>query len=123
MNKIILRDIIDLVASEVPDPEARLEKMFEWAQSRNLELAKWLLALAAALIAAVGVGVLKTDANTHISDAVLRLNLFVAGGSAFGGLIVLWRGKRIFRAHLAAQTLLGEVTKIRSFVERYRELT
>ncbi len=123
MTGLTVRDIIDLVASEVPDPEARLEKIFEWAHTRNLELAKWFLALAAGLLAAVAVGVLKVDPTARISAAVLRLTLFAAAMFAGGGLLIIARGKRIYRAHLAAQALLGEITKIRSFIELYRELT
>lgn len=122
MIKLTVRDLVDLVASGASDPEARLEKMFEWSHSRNLELAKWLLALAAALMAAVAIGLLKTDANSKVSTIVLQLNLFVAGAAGFAGLIVLWRGRRIFRAHLAAQVLLGEIIKIRSFIQKYREV-
>jgi len=121
MTSITVRDLIDLVASEVPDPEARLERIFEWAHSRNLELAKWLLALAAGLLAAVAVGLLKVDPTAHVSPSILRLTLFAAALFAGGGLLMIARGKRIYRTHLAAQALLGEITKIRPFIELYRE--
>jgi hypothetical protein len=123
VTNIRIRDLIDLVASGVSDPEARLEKIFEWIHSRNLEIAKWFLALAAGLLAAAAVGLLKTEATARISLPILELTLFAATLAAAAGLFTLTRGSRLYRRHLAAQALLGEITKIRAFISSYRSQT
>jgi hypothetical protein len=121
VNRVTVHDLIDLVASGISDPEARLEKVFECAHARNLELVKWLLALGAALVAGIVVAVVKADPTAKISIRVVELTLFGAGVTAAAGIFLLMRGYRIYRTYLAAQTLLGEIVKIRPFVELYRE--
>lgn len=121
MNKVTIHDLIDLVASGIPDAEARLEKVFECAHARNLELVKWLLALAAALLAGIVVALVKADPTAKISIRVVELTLFGAGVAAAAGILLLVRGYRVYRTYLAAQTLLGEIVKIRPFIELYRE--
>lgn len=134
MTNLRIRDVLDLVASKVPEPETRLEKVFECAHARHLEFVKWLLALAAALYAAVAVALFKPDAvakatsiaaagidqGTHNSPVWIVVTLSVASAVALAGVIMLVRGKRMYVQYLAAQTLLGEIGKIAPFIERYR---
>ena len=64
------------------------------------------------MLAAVAVGLLKTDATGHVSKIALEVTVFAAASSAVGGLLVLARGASVYRKHLAAQALLGELIKI-----------
>jgi hypothetical protein len=121
MTNIRIRDLIDLVASETPEPGKSLEKVFEWAHSRNLELIKWLLALAAALLAPLAIAFARGDLGTRASTLWLAWTLFGSVLFAGIGLTMLARGRRLYRRYIAAQTLLGELMKIAPFIERYRE--
>ncbi len=134
MTNLRIRDILDLVASKVPEPEARLEKVFECAHTRHLEFVKWLLALAAALYAAIAVALFKpdgvakaatalaaaSDQGTHNSPLWIVVAVSLASAVALAGVIMLVRGKRMYVQYLAAQALLGEISKIAPFIERYR---
>jgi hypothetical protein len=122
MTSIRIRDLIDLIASETPEPGKSLEKVFEWAHSRNLELIKWLLALAAALLAPLAIAFARGDIGTGgASISWLAWTLFGSVLFAGIGLTMLARGRRLYRRYLAAQALLGELMKIAPFIERYRE--
>jgi hypothetical protein len=121
MTNIRIRDLIDLVASKTPEPAKALEKIFQWAHSRNLELIKWLLALAAALLAPLAIAFARGDVGNHASVSWLAWTLFGSVLFAGIGLTLLARGRRLYRRYLAAQTLLGELMKIAAFIERYRE--
>jgi|SRR5437868_10910547 len=121
MFPLTIRDLIDLVASGVPDPESRLEKAFDWAHTRRLELVKWLLASAVALSAPVAVAVAKGELQSSASSWWLASTLFLSVTAAVAGLFLLVTTKRHYRGYLSAQTLLGELTKIAPFIERYRQ--
>lgn len=118
MVKLTIRDLIDLVASGVPNPESRLEKVYEWAHTRRLELVKWILASAAALFAPVVVAFAKGELS---ANRWLALALFASVAMAVAGLLMLIIPRRRHKAYLAAQALLGEIQKIAPFLERYRQ--
>jgi hypothetical protein len=123
MVPITIRDLIDLVASGVPNPESRLEKVYDWAHARRLELVKWLLASAVALSAPVVIALARGDLGPSGSRSIwwLALTLFGAVGIAVAGAFMLVQTKRRYRAYLASQALLGEIRKIAPFLERYRQ--
>lgn len=129
MVKLTIRDVIDLVASEVPNPESRLEKVYDWAHARRLELVKWLLATGVALFAPVVVALARGEliqsgsgsSSGSGSQLWLGLTLFGAVSISIAGLVVLIQTRRRYRAYLASQALLGEIRKIAPFLERYRK--
>jgi hypothetical protein len=116
-----VRDLIDLVASKVPDPESRLEKAYDWSHSRRLELVKWLLTSAVALFAPVVVALAKGELLSSTSRWWLAGTLFGALTVAIAGISLLVATRKHYRSYLAAQALLGELTKIGPFIERYRQ--
>jgi hypothetical protein len=120
MFPLTIRDLLDLIASGVQDPQARLEKAYDWAHARRLELVKWLLASAVALFAPVVVALAKGELQSSGSRWWLATTLFLSVSTAIAGVSLLLTTRRQYRAYLAAQTLLGELTKIAPFVERYR---
>ena len=121
MTNLVIGDLLNLVASKVPEPESRLEKVFECEHARQLEMVKWLLALAAALFAAVAVGEFRGASEPKASPIWMVITLSLAAAITIFGLIMLIRGRRMYRTYLAAQTLLGEINKISPFIERYRQ--
>ena len=121
MFELTIGDLIDIVASGVSDPESRLEKTYDWAHARRLELVKWLLTSAVALFAPVAVAVAKGELQSSASRGWLASTLFLSLTVAIAGISLLIRTQRHYRAYLAAQALLGELTKIAPFIERYRQ--
>lgn len=121
MVRLTIRDLVDLVASGVPDPESRLEKVYDWAHVRRLELVKWLLASAVALFAPVVVALARGDLTSSGSRWWLASTLFGAVAIAVGGLFMIVSTKRRYREYLSAQALLGEIQKIAPFIARYRQ--
>jgi hypothetical protein len=123
MIRLTIRDLIDLVASGVPNPESRLEKVYDWAHARRLELVKWLLASAVALFAPVMIALARGDLGPGASGSIwwLASALFGAVSLAVAGAFMLVQTRRRYRAYLAAQALLGEIRKIAPFLQRYRQ--
>ena len=63
MKDITLKEIIDLVDSDVPEAELRIEKMFDWHFQRDMTITKWVLGAAASLSVAVLVAFSKAELN------------------------------------------------------------
>ena len=121
MIRLTIRELINLVGAEVSEPEARLEKVFDWAHTRRMELVKWVLTASAALFVPVAVAYLKGDIARAIPAWWVIAALFGAVLLAVLGLIMLYQARQLHRSYVAAISLLGEIRKIAPFVQRYRE--
>jgi hypothetical protein len=121
MIRLTIREVINLVGSEVPNPEVRLEKVFDWAHSRRMELVKWVLTASAALFVPVAVAYLKGELSKGTPTWWVVGALFGAVLLAVFGLGMLYRAKQLHRTYVAAVSLLGEMKKIAPFLQRYRE--
>lgn len=121
MVRLSIKDLIDLVASEVPNPEVRLEKAYEWSHARRLELVKWILAAAVALFAPLVVGYFREEFGKTLSPYWALAAMAGSAALAAVGIIILLMTARAYRSYLAAQSLLGEIKKIGPFLDRYRQ--
>jgi hypothetical protein len=118
MRDVALRELIDIVVADVPEPEKRLEKVFDWETSRNLEVAKWVLGASAAVFAAVLVAYLKgeiTKPSWHLPAGLLASVL-----TATYGLYRLRQMRAAHRQFIASMTLLSELLRIAPFLKKYR---
>ena len=118
MRDCTIRDIIDLVVAEVPEPEARLEKMFEWHFQRVQTIAHWFLTTTAALLVAVLVGAFGADWQLSLWQTGLILLCAIATASY--GLYLLWKLRALAAQFVASLKLLSEFRSIRPFLLRYR---
>lgn len=121
MIRLTIRELTSLVSSEVADPEVRLEKIFDWEHARRMELVKWVLTASVALFIPVAVAWLKGDIGAPTPAWWVLGALFGAVLLAVLGVSMLYHAWQIYRTYLAAITLLGELKKIATFVQRYRE--
>ncbi len=121
MTKLTIRQLTDLVGSEVDNPEARLERIFEWEHSRRTELAKWVLTAAAALFVPVALSGLKGDFTKGIPGWWIVAALFGAVLLAVLGMVMLYRANRLQHVYIASMSLLGDIKRIAPFIHRYRE--
>lgn len=121
MASLKIRDLFDLVSSEVSNPDKHIEKVFDWVHGRRLELAKWLLAVSLAVSAPVLLAYFKGDLTGTISPWWVIVAVFLAVLLAVSGLVVLLRTGRLHRTYLVTQSLLGRIQQIAPFISRYRE--
>jgi hypothetical protein len=121
MIKLTIKELIDLAASGATAPEVRIEKAFEWAHARRLELVRWILAVAAALFVPVAVAFVRGEVAKETSAWWLVAPAFGAVLFALSGVVLLVQARKIHRTYIATQSLLGEINKIAPFIQRYRE--
>lgn len=118
MRNIAIRELIDLVAAEVQEPEKRLEKVFDWEASRSAEIVKWVLGASAAVFVAVLVAYFKGDVSNPKWH--LPIGFTLAGFTATYGLVRLHQMRKAHREFVAALLLLAELRRIAPFIRRYR---
>lgn len=119
MKEVSIRDLADLVESDVPDAASRLQKLFEWRFQQDLEVAKWVLGAAASLAIAALVSYLKGDTAPGLSRSILMVGLPVATSSY--GVYCLLRLRSIHKQFIAAVRIHAELQKVKAFIARYRE--
>lgn len=127
-----ISDLFRLVANDAVDPHKAVEKSYEWEHSRALEVGKWSLAGATALIAAVATGFIRqTDsssaANTLTSSNPIPHNLmgiwtFASLGAAGLLLVVgvssLLLASQIERRFVLTLALVAKMVELRSFLKK-----
>jgi hypothetical protein len=121
MPRLSIKELIDLVASGVASPEQRLDAVFEWAHARNLELAKWLLAVAGALFVPVLISYFKGELSQPGASWFVLSAIFGSVLLSVLGLLALIRSHRSYQTYVATQSLLGQLQRIAPFLQRYRE--
>lgn len=121
MKKLTVGELTDLVGAEVTDAEARLEKVFDWMHTRQMELAKWVLTASAALFIPVAIAYLTGNIAKGTSPWWVVAALFGGVLLAVLGLGMLYYAQQLYKTYLAAISLLGEMRRIAPFIQRYRE--
>ena len=121
MIRLTIKELIDLAASGAAAPEVRIEKAFEWAHARHLELVRWILALGGALLVPVAVAFVRGEVGRETSAWWLVASVFGGVLLVLLGIGMLFQAYRIHRTYIATQSLLGEINKIAPFIQRYRD--
>lgn len=119
MRRTDLRELIDLVAADVAEPEKRLEKVYDWESNRSLEVVKWVLGFSGALFVAVVVALFQR----YIKADSWQFPVGVATSllTTTYGLYRLTRLRRMQQQFLTALVLLSEFRKIAPFIRAYRK--
>ena len=120
MKDIAIRDIIDLVASEVPNAESRIEKMFDWHFQRDMTITKWVLGAAASLSVAVLVAFSKAELNLSLWQIIIVAACALA--SSTYGIYRIVRIRSLHRQFVSTLKLHSEFSRIRPFIRPYREV-
>lgn len=118
MANLNVGDLIAIVAADAPDVEKRLEKVFEWQHSRDLEIVKWLLTVSGALAVPMIVSVFKEEMKAPRWEigAAFALAVILGGVAAMR----LWEMGRLQSDYLASMTLVSRLVSIRTFLIRTR---
>jgi len=114
-----IRELLDLVESNAPEPEKRIEKIFDWRHARLLETAKWALGLSATLAVALAVSTVKNE--LQVGKGIRAFVVGVVVFAAVSGTIALMRGERVQRDYAAALALVARLTTFRELIRRYRQ--
>lgn len=56
-----MKELVDLAVSEIPEPESRIQKMFEWNFERDMTLARSLVGVAASIFVAIAVALFRNE--------------------------------------------------------------
>ncbi len=115
---MIIRDLLDLVESNAPEPEKRVEKTFDWRHERLLEVAKWALGAAGALAATLVTSEIKAEFKVGVAIQVALLGFSIF--AAVSGIVAFVRGARLQRNYAASLSLLARLTEFRELIRRYR---
>lgn len=116
-----VRHLMRLVASGNANPQAVLEKSFQWEHERRMELAKWLLAVSSALLAAVVAATLSRGFRIRAGFMDLPYTYWLMGGAgllAAAGVIIFLRAQVLHRRYVLISALLAELEGIRPFLKR-----
>jgi len=113
-----LRDLLDLISSDVSDPEDRVFQMYAWHFEHAMTAVKIVLGAAASLFVAVLVAFFKRDIKVpwwESTAAVIATFLAtVYGVYVFLGL------RKIHKQYVATLRLLGNVKGLSSFMKLYQ---
>jgi hypothetical protein len=119
VRNLQLSHIVDLVLHETAEPEKRLEKLFDWYVQRWLEIAKWLLGIAATITAALIVAlVTKPDVISRVTIGFTLFSAIVSALAGFGAILVAYHANTHFVVSLS---LLGRLQKVKPFLIKYRQ--
>jgi hypothetical protein len=119
VRDVSINDIADLVVSDVPDPDKRIEKMFDWHFARDIEITRWVLGVAATVGAALLVAVFKAEISPNWWQALLLLAIALV--TATYGLFRLFRARSIHRQFVVALRIHSSLRQVRPFLIRYRQ--
>lgn len=125
-----IADLFRLVANDAVDPHKAVEKSYEWEHARALEVGKWSLAGATALLAAVATGILRqADASQQVAKSASAFPLAdmgfwtVASLGIAGVLLVVGAGSLILASQIERRfvltlALVAKMVEIRPFLKR-----
>jgi hypothetical protein len=113
-----IKDLVDLVAADVPDAEDRIEKMFDWHHDRSMKMSQWALGASVSLVVALAVVFFRAELRL----ACWQIGLVVAAafGAAGYGLFRQWQLRSIHQQFVGALKLYRQLKEMAPFITRYR---
>ncbi len=118
MKYITIKEIVDLVASDVPDIDSRIQRIFEWHYDTQLTIAKWILGLAASLAGGLLLAFFKESGEIEMSSywmLSVPVIIFIFGWIRLKNL------NTVHKQYVSALKLSNSFQKIKTFVKRYRQ--
>jgi hypothetical protein len=118
MRDLQLRDLLDLVSSDVSDPEDRVFQMYAWHFEHTMTAVKIVLGAAGSLFVAVLIAFFKKDIKVPWwESAVAFVATFLA--TAYGVYLFL-RLRSIHKQYVATLRLLSNVKALSPFIKLYQ---
>ena len=121
MNDLSVKDLVDLVASEVKEADDHVKQIFEWEHSQRIELIKWQLTASVALFIPVLISFFKGEISNNMPVWLVPVALFGCVLLAISGFMQLYGMRKWQRNFVATIKLLADLKGISSFIKKYRE--
>ena len=118
MRDLSVKELSDLVVADVPDADARIEKMFGWHFERDMAITRWMLGAAAALAVSALVAFFKAEIKPNWWQTVLLTGIPLVTSSY--GVYRLAQIRSIHGQFVSALKIYNELKQIRPFIVRYR---
>lgn len=118
MKYLTIKEIIDLVAGEVPDAESKIQKMFEWYLEREKLIITWILGAAASLFISVMVAFFKSELKLQWWQTLLII--ICSLGTGVYGMIRVYHMRSMNSQFVSALNLFSNFKQISQFIIRYR---
>ena len=119
MLELKIKDLIDLVAADVPDAEKRIEKMYDWHFEKIKVLYQLSLGISASLFVSIIVAYLQS--NIKMDIWIIFFTLIMASCPAIYGVVRFHNLKMIHRQYVVAMKIYKELEGIRPFILLYRQ--
>ena len=115
-QSITIRDLMDIVLSDVPNPEVQIWNVFEWQRLRVMEIAKWSLGASAS----VGLFVLASAfAKRGPDPAEFTVSVVLVLLTAVNGMYQLRRLRRFSEEYIASLEMVDTIKRIGPFIRLY----
>jgi len=119
MLDLKIKDLIDLVVADVPEPEKRIEKMYDWHFEKIKVLYQLSLGISASLFVSIILAYLQSDIKMDLW--IILLTLVMALCPAFYGVYRFHNLKLIHRQYVVAIKIYKELKIIRPFILIYQQ--
>jgi len=121
MRDINVRDLLDLVGSDVDNPQEKLSQLYLWKYDYAMTAAKATTAAGASFL--VGLFIALLQAKPHLATTEVVTGFIGAGVLIIIGIFQYIRLRAVSRQFIAAHYLLSEVVRMRPFLQLYRSGT
>jgi hypothetical protein len=115
---IELRNLLDLTAFEVDDPDEKLTQLYLWKYDRVMTASKAITATGASLIIGLIVAILQAKPHTDTKPEIIGISsaavIILIGAVRYLSL------QKISQQFMYAHYLLAEISKLKPFLQRYR---
>ena len=120
MKDINIKEIIDLAAQDISDPESEIKQVYKWYHERKVMSIKGTVSISISLIITLGIAYYKSE--IQINNWTLIFPLIFALLTMTYGVYELVKLRRLGRKYIAAISLLDTFIKIKPFLNLYRAL-
>lgn len=118
MKDISIKDLADLVVSNIPEADSRIEKIFDWHFQRDTMITKWILGAAASLAVSLFIAFYKSENAPNWQVTCLLCTLPLATSSY--GIYRLVQMRSIHKQFVSALRIYNDLKRIKPFIEKYR---
>jgi len=115
---INIRDLFDLIVSEVDDPHEKLSQLYLWKYDYAMSAAKATTAAGASFLVGLILAIL--EAKPHLGARDVIIGFVGSGLIIIVGIFQYMRLRSIYKQYVAAHYLLSEVARMRKFLQLYR---
>jgi Flp pilus assembly protein TadB len=119
MRDVQVRDLLELTALDVDNPDEKLTQLYLWMYDYSMTGAKALTAFGASLLIGLVVAVIE-EKSTHAIGSYVVVGFIGAGLTIVVGALRYARIRKLSKQFMDAHYLLAELARVRPFLLLYR---